>query len=270
MERIDLAPARSAAKPIKKTLALDPLYPVCAVLVLVGLWQLAVQLWRIPDYLLPSPLDVAYALIENGSLLWKHFFPTLRETLEGYLLAVVVGIPVAVLITMSKYAEKTIYPIVVATQAIPKIAVAPLFVVWFGFGEWPKALTAFLICFFPIVVDGVAGLRSTETELVYLLRSMGAGNGQIFLKARIPRALPHLFAGLKVSMSLAVVGAIVAEFVGADRGLGHLLLLANGQMQTPLIFATLVVLSMMGIVLYYLVEFIEKKAIPWHVSQRGE
>lgn len=244
------------------------LYPVAAALSFLFLWHLAILIWDIPAYLLPSPVEIFQELFRKGGLLFEHLLPTLRETLEGFSLAVVIGLPLAVVIAGSKLAEKTFYPLIVAMQAVPKIAVAPLFVVWLGFGELPKALTAFLICFFPIIVDSVTGLRSSEPELIYLLRSMGARPAQIFLKVRIPHALPHIFAGLKVSMSLAIIGALIAEFVGADVGLGYLLMVAIGQMQTALLFAAVVVLSVTGIVLYYLVQLVEHKAIPWHVSLR--
>jgi NitT/TauT family transport system permease protein len=160
-------------------------------------------------------------------------------------------------------------PVLVFTQLIPKIALAPLFIIWFGFGLFPKVFMTFLLSFFPIVIDAVVGFRSLDQEIVYLTRSMGLSGWQAFVKVRLPHALPQIFAGLKVAITLATVGAIIGEWVGADRGLGYLLLVAGGDLRTSLLFATLVVLTGIGLVLYYLMVLAERLAIPWHVSRRG-
>jgi NitT/TauT family transport system permease protein len=153
-------------------------------------------------------------------------------------------------------------------QVVPKIAVAPLFIVWFGVGITPKILVAFLISFFPIVIDTCVGLRSITPEMIDLARSMGASRLQIFREFRLPTSLPYLFSGLKVAATLAVAGAVVGEFVGADKGLGYLLLVTNSNMQTALMFATIVVLTFIGLVFFYVIEFLESLLIPWHVTQR--
>jgi NitT/TauT family transport system permease protein len=186
------------------------------------------------------------------------------------LLSVVVGITLAVMISISRVFEKSLYPLLVGSQAIPKLALAPLFVVWFGFGLLPKVLMTFLIAVFPIVVSTVQGLASVETELEYLARSMGLGQYRTFRMIRLYRALPAIFAGLKVAITLAVVGAVVGEFVGSDRGLGTLLLRAIGMVNTPLLFAALFVLTVLGVVLFACIELLERLAIPWHVSQRAK
>ena len=171
-------------------------------------------------------------------------------------------------IVISPLLERLVYPPMVATQSIPKIALAPLFIVWFGFGVAPKVAVAFLIAFFPIVIDTIVGLRSIDPAMIQLARSMGAPPHRIFRKLRLPHALPAIFGGLKVASSLAVVGALTGEFVGSDKGLGYLLVQASGNLNTALLFATLVVLSALAMALFYLVEMLERIAIPWHASQR--
>jgi NitT/TauT family transport system permease protein len=188
----------------------------------------------------------------------------------GFALSIVVGVPLALAIFLWPPFARSVYPLLVSSQAIPKAAVAPLFVVWFGFGLLPKVLIAFLIAFFPIVINTVVGLASLEPEKIQLARSMGFGPSKIFFKIRLPSALPAIFGGLKIAITLAVVGAIVGEFVGGDSGLGYLLMQANGSMDTPLLFAGLVGLTLIGVALFLLVELAERLAIPWHTSARGE
>lgn len=202
-------------------------------------------------------------------MLWQHSLVTINEVVLGFALSVVVGVPLAVLIVASRFLDRILYPYLVASQAVPKIALAPLFVVWVGFGTLPKVLMAFLISFFPVVVDTIVGLRSMDSEMLHLVRSMGARPVGSFMKARLPNALPNIFGGLKIAITLAVVGAVAAEFVGADAGLGYLLVVATGMLDTTLLFSSLVVLSAIGIILFALVTQVERMTIPWHVSQEG-
>lgn len=234
------------------------------------IWDLAVRAFSIPTYLLPGPLKVLEVLIEQWEPLAIQTMWTSGAILAGFALAAVVAIPLAMLIVVSPVLERLLYPPMVATQSIPKIALAPLFVVWFGFGVWPKVAVAFLIAFFPVVVDTIVGLRSIDPAMVQLARSMGASPTRIFLKMRLPHALPSIFGGLKVASTLAVVGALTGEFIGSDRGLGNLLVQASGMLNTPLLFATLVVLSVLAMLFFYAVEALERVLIPWHVSQRGQ
>lgn len=233
-------------------------------------WQVAVTLLRIPTYLLPSPSEIAQTLVEDWPELWWATLVTTGEVLSGFALAVAVSIPVAMLIVSFRWFETIVYPFLVILQTVPKIALAPLFVVWFGFGILPKVLVTFLICFFPILLDTMTGLRSSNPDMASLVRTMGGGKMAIFMKVRLPSALPHLFSGVKVAITLAVVGAVVAEFVGATEGLGYLLLRANANLDTALLFAAIVLLTVLGLILYYAVSFLERLVIPWHVSQRGD
>jgi NitT/TauT family transport system permease protein len=188
--------------------------------------------------------------------------------LVGYALAVGIAVPLAIAITSSARFDRFVMPTMLFFQVVPKIAIAPLFLVWFGVGALPKVLVAFLISFFPIVIDAAVGLRSMSSEMNDLARSMGATRMQVFLRFRLPTSLPYLFSGLKVAATLAIAGAVVGEFVGADKGLGYLLLVTNSNMETALMFATILALTIIGLVFFYLVEFLEKLAIPWHVSHR--
>jgi NitT/TauT family transport system permease protein len=172
-------------------------------------------------------------------------------------------------VAFSRSVERVVMPVLVFTQLVPKIALAPLFIIWFGFGLFPKVFMTFLLSFFPIVIDSIAGFRSLDREIEHLIRSMGLGAWPAFVKVRLPHALPQIFTGLKVAITLATVGAIIGEFVGSDRGLGYLLLVAGGDLRTELLFATLGVLTAIGLVLYYVMTLLERLASPWHVSRRG-
>jgi NitT/TauT family transport system permease protein len=253
----------------KGSKATDILYPVVTVGLLVLAWEVLTRFNVTPAYVLPPPGDVLAVLVQQWPVLLSNAVSTTIAILVGFLLSVAVGIPLAVLISTSRVFEKSIYPLLVGSQAIPKLALAPLFVVWFGFGLLPKVLMTFLIAVFPIVVSTVQGLASVETELEFLARSMGLGEYRTFRLIRLYRALPNIFAGLKVAITLAVVGAVVGEFTGSDRGLGTLLLRAIGVVNTPMLFAALIVLTILAIVLFALIELLERFVIPWHVSQRS-
>ena len=245
------------------------LWSIGSFLLIVVLWDLGVRLFHVPAYLVPAPIDVVRAFFENARQLGYHTLWTALTVLAGFLAAAIFAVPIAVLIASSLVAERLLYPPMVATQSIPKIALAPLFVVWFGFGIAPKVAVAFLIAFFPIVIDTIVGLRSMDPAMLQLARAMGAPSWRVFWKFSLPHALPSIFGGLKVASTLAVVGALTGEFIGSDKGLGYVLLQASGNLNTTLLFATLVALSVLARVFFYAVELIERIAIPWHVSQRA-
>ncbi|MEU5781044.1 ABC transporter permease [Micromonospora lupini] len=248
----------------------DSLWRPALVLVafFVAWWFVAAREY-VPNYLVPTPGQVWTTMTNQWSELARHTMVTLYETVLGFVLAAALGLATAVAIAYSRTLDKALYPIVLFAQVIPKIAIAPLLVVWFGLGLTPKIILAVLIAFFPVVISGVAGLRSTDPELLDLSATMGAGPWRTFRKIRFPNALPHLMAGLKVAVTLAVVGAVVGEFVGASEGLGYVLLLANGNLDAPLLFADLILMSAIGIVLFVLVEIAEALLIPWHASRRA-
>lgn len=242
---------------------------VILALVLLVCWEVAVTVGEVPAYLLPPPSTVLMRIITDYQSLFMHSMVTINEVVVGFALAIVVSIPLAAVLAQFRAAERALYPILVATQTVPKVAIAPLFVVWFGFGMTPKVLIAFLICFFPILIDALIGFRSTPKEVLWLARSMGASRLRMFFNFQLPAALPNIFAGLKVGSTLAVVGAVVGEFVAADRGLGYQLIVANGLLDVSLSFAILVVLSVIGILLFAVVDIAERLLLPWHISHRS-
>jgi NitT/TauT family transport system permease protein len=243
--------------------------PLGLAVALVVVWECGVRLGNVPAYLLPPPTAVFASLVNDWKVIYLNTFPTLIAILGGFALSVVIGIPLATVIVFSRLAERMLYPPMIASQAIPKVAIAPLFIVWMGFGVMPKVWIAFLIAFFPVVIDTVVGLRSVQPEMLQLGRSMGGGTLRVFLKLRLPNALPNIFAGLKVAIALAVVGAITGEFVGSQSGLGYLLTSASGQMDTALVFAVLVTISVIAMLLFMIIEAVEKLVIPWHSSMRS-
>ncbi|MGK5445404.1 ABC transporter permease, partial [Micromonospora sp. URMC 105] len=243
--------------------------PLLLLAAVVAVWWFVSARGYVPNYLVPTPGQVWTTTVEQWPFLLRNTTVTLYETVVGFVLAALLGLGTAILIAYSRTMERAIYPIVLFAQVIPKIAIAPLLVVWFGVGFAPKVILAVLIAFFPVVISGVAGLRSTDPELIDLAATMGAGPWRTFRKIRFPNALPHLMSGLKVAVTLAVVGAVVGEFVGADEGLGYVLLLANGNLDAALLFADLFLMSLIGIALFVVVEVAEALLIPWHASRRS-
>lgn len=248
----------------------DLAYPTAIFVVVIAIWESASRANLVASYLLPAPSEIVVRLVEARSSLLAHTLVTAVEIVLSFLAALVVGVVLAIGVVYVRPLERAVYPWIIATQVIPKVAIAPLFIVWFGFGLAPKVIIGFLIAFFPILIDTVIGLRSVEAESVFLLQSMGAGRWQSFLRLRLPNAAPNIFAGMKVAITLATVGAIVAEFVGANEGLGYVLLFANGIIDTKLLFAALTMISLLALVLYLIVSVLEHIIIRWHVSTRSE
>ena len=273
MENTDLSKqeilARTKDGRIKETFG-KRILPLLGILIFLSIWEISVRIAEIPSYLLPPPTEIVATMIEEMDNILEHSWVTAYEMLLGYILAIIVGVPLAIAITASPSFDRFITPILLFFQTTPKIALAPLFLVWFGVGILPKVLVAFLISFFPIVIDTAVGLRSISPDMVDLARSMGATNRQIFLQFRLPTSLPYLFSGLKVAATLAVVGAVVGEFVGADKGLGYLLLVANSNLWTALMFGTIVALTAQGLILFYIIRMLEGLLIPWHITVRSE
>jgi NitT/TauT family transport system permease protein len=246
------------------------LRPVFFLVFLVVLWDVTIRVFNIPPYQIPKPVDVVTTLWQEWPMLLREAWPTTLATIQGFLLSAAFGIPVAMLIAGSRTVEAYVYPLLVFSQSIPKIAIAPLFVVWFGFGMFPKVLSAFLLGFFPVVVSAVQGFKSVEPDMMDLARAMEANRLQIFRMVSLPHAMPAIFAGLKVSITLAVVGAVVGEFVGSNSGIGYVLQRSIGNFELPTMFAALVVLSLIGVILFWILDVLECIAIPWHASQRQD
>ena len=246
------------------------LKPLIFLLFLTMVWDVVIRLFHIPPYQIPKPADVIETLWNDWPNLLAQSVPTTIATMQGFILSALFGIPMAMLIVGSRTVESYVYPLLVFSQSIPKIAIAPLFVVWFGFGMLPKVLSAFLLGFFPVVVSAVQGFKSVEPDMLDLARAMEASRLQIFRMVRLPHALPAIFSGLKVSITLAVVGAVVGEFVGSNSGLGFVLQRSIGNFELPTMFAALVMLSLIGVILFWIVDLIERLSIPWHASQRQD
>lgn len=239
-------------------------------LLLLVIWELSTVIFKTPVYLLPAPSDVWAGFMSQPGRMLQNAFVTVQIIVVGYALAVVVSIPLALLIAFSRFVQTTFYPLLVVFQIIPKIAIAPLFIVWFGYGFMPKIMLVFLLSFFPIVISAIAGFRSLDEDVEDFARSTGAGPWRMFVKIRLPQSLPHIFTGLKVGAAMAATAAVVAEFVGSDGGLGYLILEYNGFIETAKVFAAIILLSVAGLVIYYGVEALERVAIPWHVQKGRE
>ncbi len=237
-------------------------YSVIATIVVLLIWEGGVRLFAVPALILPAPSVVFATLWERRDLYIAFSVPTTIEIVIGFFVAAVAGILLGILVSFSSFARSTFYPMLISSQLIPKVAIAPVFVIWFGTGLESKVFIAFLIAFFPIMISTMVGLQAIETDMVKLFKSMGASSTTTFIKLRLPAALPNIFAGMKIGMTLAVVGAIVAEFVAADRGLGYYLLYANGQLDSPGVFGAIVLLTVIGVILYYLVEWSQHLFMP--------
>jgi NitT/TauT family transport system permease protein len=230
---------------------------------LILLWELLVRELKIPGWLLPAPSAIAIALADWRGELLRHSLVTLYETLLGFALAIAISVPLAVAVVYSPILRNTIYPILLAFQSVPKVAIAPLLALWIGFGMLPKIVVVFLVCFFPIIVATATGLAAVPAPLMDLIRSLSASTVQTFMKIRFPTAMPHIFVGLKIAITFAVIGAVIGEFVGSEDGLGYLILVSTSQSRTPLAFGALVLLTVMSIVLYYGIALVERIIVPW-------
>jgi NitT/TauT family transport system permease protein len=261
-------PDRGASRFVGRTA--EWLRPLIFLVFLVVLWDAAIRVFHIPPYQIPAPKDVIVTLAQEWPELLAQAWPTTVATVWGFLLSAAFGIPAAMLIVSSRTIEGFVYPLLVFSQSIPKIAIAPLLVVWFGFGMLPKVLSAFLLGFFPVVVSAVQGFKSVEPDMLDLARAMEASKLQVFRMVSLPHALPSIFAGLKVSITLAVVGAVVGEFVGSNSGIGFVLQRSIGTFELPTMFAALIILAFIGVILFWILDVIERLAIPWHASQRQD
>jgi NitT/TauT family transport system permease protein len=243
-------------------------YPSALFVLSVVFWELGARLGWFPSYLLPAPTVIFERLIKTVGLLSHHAVVTSAEILLGFAIAVMVGVLLAVVIVFVRAVDRAIYPWLVFVQVIPKVALGPLLVVWLGFGFLPKVLMAFLLAFFPVMISAMIGFRSIEKDTFFLLRSMGAGQFKTLLYLRLPTALPVIFGSLKVAITLATVGAIVGEFIGANEGLGYVLVTANGVLDTALIFTALTWISALALLFYGAIALLERSFVRWHVSHR--
>jgi ABC-type nitrate/sulfonate/bicarbonate transport system permease component len=244
--------------------------PALLVLLLLVCWQVATKLWQIQPWLLPSPLRIVLAGLEARDLLGPHVWQTLVETLVGFGLALVVGLSLALLIDFSATLRRAIYPLLVVSQTVPIIAIAPLLVIWFGYGILPKVLVVALVCFFPIVVSTADGLQAADPDLIALLQAMGATRRQVFLKVRLPGALPLAFSGVKIAITYSIIGAIIGEWVGASRGLGVFMLRSTNAFRTDWLFAAIAITSLLSVALFLVVTVLQRALLPWYYTAQRE
>ncbi|WP_315838503.1 ABC transporter permease [Bradyrhizobium prioriisuperbiae] len=247
---------------------LDRCAPPLAFVGLLLVWEGGVRIFAVPSFLLPAPSAIVTALLATPLPVWAgHVWATLRVALMGYALAIVVAVPLAVGLATSRFLSRTLYPILVVVQSTPIVAVAPIIVVTLGASDLPRVVITFLITFFPIVVSTVTGLLATPEELIELSRSLRAGRRREILHVRLPFALPHLFSALKISTTLAVIGAVVAEFVAAEKGLGFFIAFSTSYFKIPTAFAGLVVLVSISLILFRLIGFVQKAFAPWSLPK---
>jgi ABC-type nitrate/sulfonate/bicarbonate transport system permease component len=245
------------------------LLPALLFAALIGAWQVAAttgavaDALHLEDFLVPAPSDIATSLWENRSLLGDNAWVTLREVLLGFGCALIAGVAFAVALHLSETLRRAAYPLLVASQTIPIIVIAPILVVWFGYGIGPKLGIVALICFFPITVNTLDGLRSVDPEALKMMRTLGASRTQSFLRVEAPTALPYAFSGAKIAIAVAVIGAVFGEWAGSDSGLGHLMLQDNAQLETARLFAAVMVLSAMAIALFALLTLAERRIVTW-------
>ncbi len=238
----------------------------------IFLWWLYVRVTGVAAVVLPSPLEVWRSLVENtlDGMLLGHMWTTLTEVLLGFLLGSVIGIALGTITAQSELMRSILNPYILASQAMPKLALAPIMVIWLGFGITPKVVITALICFFPLLENTIIGLTSANPYQVELFQVLTASRWQTFFKLRVPTALPVIFTGLRVAITLAVVGAVVGEYVGANRGLGALIIATQGNFDTPLMFAVFIYLTVIGIVLYKIMELLEQSFFSWRRFKRND
>ncbi|HTP96060.1 MAG TPA: ABC transporter permease [Burkholderiales bacterium] len=252
----------------RRALTTQVVSPLLFTLVLFLLWEAACAMLKLPLTILPAPSDVFAALWRYRAPILDNSFVTLWTTLAGFLLATAFGLALGIVVGWHKAIYAGLYPVLIGFNSIPKVAVVPVLILWFGIGEVPAVITAFLISFFPIVVNVATGLATTEPELEDVLRALGASKLDIMRKVGIPRSLPYFFGSLKVAITLAFVGAVVSETVGANKGIGHLMLSAQANFQVPIVFAGLIALAVLGIALYGITAAIEARFTRW--AYRGQ
>jgi len=243
--------------------------PAFTLVAALALWEAATHAFKIPRFIMPAPSAILGEGWEWRYRFLNHTWVTLYETLGGFALSILVGVPLAVMIVYSPALKSALYPLIVLTQSVPKIAIAPVLLLVVGHGEFPKVIVAFLVAFFPVVVDTATGLAATPPELLDLSRSYRASAFKTFVKVRLPMALPFFFAGAKVAITLSVIGAVVGEFVGSDAGLGYVILSATSYWKTELAFSSMILLSLMAIVLFGAVSLVERLTCPW-LAPAGE
>lgn len=240
---------------------------IFAFVALFVVWDVVCRVAEVPEWLLPAPSQIALEVWNQRAVIPVHLLTTAYEVVLGFALAVVLGVMIAILIVMSPLARKIVYPILLLLQSVPKVALAPILLLWMGYGLESKVLLAAITAFFPIIINTSTGMQSVPEEMLELSRSFKSPSLKVFWKVRLPNAMPYLFGGMKVAIPLSLIGAVVGEFVGADRGLGYMILTYSSTMNTALVFGAMFILAILGMVLFYLVVVAERFFCPWYASK---
>jgi NitT/TauT family transport system permease protein len=247
--------------------AFDGLYaPTAIVVLMLAIWEVLVRALHVNSVILPPPSEIMETLIERRGLLIDHLSSSLILIGSGLILSVVGGVSVAIAFTFSRRLREGVYPLLIISQVVPKVAIAPLFIVWFGTGTWPCLLLGFLIAFFPMTINSVLGFQSVDEESYRMARAFMGSKWQIFWKVQFPNALPYMFSGMKISLTLVIIGDVVSEFVASQEGIGYLIKLAGGLLDTPLMMAAITALSLSGLILYWIISKIERRFVYWQVD----
>lgn len=239
--------------------------PLVIFLCLFLLWEGLVRWAQLPAWLLPAPSAILASAWDWAPELASNLLVTLEETVIGFAIALALSVPLAIIIAFTTMLRRVLYPILLGMQSVPKVALAPLVTLWFGVGMLPKTMVVVLVCFFPILVNMITGLEAAPKSMVDLMTSLQASRKDMFLRLRLKVALPYVFTGAKVAVTFAVIGAVIAEFVAAQSGLGYIILMATAQSQTPLAFAAIILLTLLSVVLFYLIEWVEKRVVTWRM-----
>jgi len=258
-----LARYQSMAAAARRQRRLQTMLPWLVIIGMFGVWEIGCNVFNVPEFILPAPSDIYRAAVRWWYPLLQDSLVTLYSTMLGFGMAIVAGVLLGIAIGSSTLVYKGLYPLLIAFNSIPKVAVVPVLIIWFGIGMWPAVITAFLISFFPIVVNVATGIATVEPELKDVLRALGARPRDIIIKVGLPRAMPYFFASLKIAVTVAFVGSIIAESVAPNAGIGRLMMVASSRFDVPLVFAGLITTGLMGIVLYWIAEFIERKTTGW-------
>ncbi|MET0886574.1 MAG: ABC transporter permease [Mycetocola sp.] len=267
--RVSARPPQSAAASRFSTAFHKAWPPLVVAIGVVILWEVLVSALGVASYVIAKPSEIAAEMVASAAMLWDSTLVTTYEIVWGFLISVVVGVLIAVLVVRFAWLERAVYPLIVLFQVVPKVALAPIFILWFGYDLTPKLILIVVMAFFPVTINMVLGLKRADEDLILLMRSVGSSRNAIMARVQIPTSLPYLFAGLRVGITLAVIGAVVAEFSGAQAGLGYLIQFASTQLDTALMFAALIIVSVLGLLMYYavgLIEFVLKSTLYPHLA----
>lgn len=237
--------------------------PLTAVILFLAVWQIAVPLFHIEKWILPSPADITKEAIAQAASLTQHTWATVQLTLLGFLIGTCVGLLTAMLLHLVPFLKSALYPLLILSQNIPTIALAPLLMIWFGFGLLPKIIVITLVCFFPVAVSTMDGLTQTDRGMMNYMRMAGASKAQIFRKLEVPHALPSVFSGVKIAATYSVMGAVIAEWIGTDRGIGYYMMLQKSAYRTDRVFVAMAIIVLLSLILFAIIALLEKIFVRW-------